>query len=354
MAEVVSVASKWLGRELRLSESRAVVPNILARSKVFSSQPNHVARTVFTTDTVLAAWGADRIYQVGGAQLTQAEESIWLVLVRLALALSITIDLKKQNKVLVEFKEADMLRALDMPVTSQYRTALRTAMSYLGRARYKIELGSDDNMYEGNLLDLERRTRVGETGYRVWLDMKLSSVFMAGWSFLNFDHRMALRQNPLAQWLLTHYTTHKTPVPVHHALLQELADRSSMRADKWLQALRTALIALNKTTSWTCKLDHKGMVSVSRKEPAIEPVVLNPDSADGRLINAWLAALSREKLAAQIERIGFKLYRYNIAHIQELRILLRGLLEANPAILEKRLKVLRDAKEDNKPSAKCS
>lgn len=340
-----SVALEWLKREPRLATSSVVIPNSLARSKVFSSRPPHVARTVYTTDTELAAWGDDKIYQVGGEQLTQAEESVWLVLVRAAL--NATIDLSTQNKVLVEFKETDMLRTLDQPVSSQYRTSLRTAMRYLGRARFKMELDSGDRMYEGNLLDLERRTRAGETGYKIWLDMRLSALFLAGWSYLNFEHRLGLRSNPLAQWLLTHYSTHRSPIPIGNALLKELADRGKMREDKWLAALRVALHELSETTGWLCKLDAKGVVRVAKKEESLPtPIELDPDSLDGCLFEAWLVTLSMKQLENELKKLGFELHRIHHATPSELRKMLRGVLLSKPEMLERRLVVLRNADED--------
>lgn len=342
---VAHVALKWLEREPRLASSNVVIPNSLARSKVFSSQPSHVARTVYTTDTELASWGDDKIYQVGGEQLTQTEESVWLIIVRAAL--SATIDLSRQNKVLVEFKEADMLRTLDQPVSSQYRTSLRTAMRYLGRARFKMELGSDDNMYEGNLLDLERRSRVGETGYRVWLDMRLSALFLAGWSYLNFEHRLGLRHNPLAQWLLTHYATHQKPIPVSNARLKELADRGKMREDKWLTALGVALHELSETTGWICKLDAKGVVQVTKKEASLlTPIELDPESLDGCLFEAWLATLSMKQLEYELKKVGYELHRIHHGTSPELQKTLRELLLMKPARLERRLALLRNAEED--------
>jgi len=341
----VSVALEWLKREPRLATTSVVIPNSLARSKVFSSRPPHVARTVYTTDTELAAWGDDKIYQVGGEQLTQTEESVWLVLVRAAL--NATIDLSSQNKVFVEFKETDMLRTLDLPVSSQYRTSLRTAMRYLGRARFKMELDSGDRMYEGNLLDLERRTRAGETGYKIWLDMRLSALFLAGWSYLNFEHRLGLRSNPLAQWLLTHYSTHRSPIPIGSALLKKLADRGKMREDKWLTALSVALHELSETTGWVCKLDAKGSVHVTKKDASLTtPVELDPESLDGCLLEAWLATLSMEQLEYELKKVGHELHRVHHGIPPELRNMLRDALLMKPARLERRLAILRNAEED--------
>lgn len=343
--KLLTVAKAWLSTEPRLASSNAVIPNGLARSKVFSSQPFHVTRAVYTTDTELAAWGDDKIFQVGGEQLTQTEESVWLVLVREAL--SQAINPSTQNKVLVEFKEADMLRTLGLPVTSQYRASLRTALHHLGRAQFKMEFGEDDNKYEGSLLDNDPRTRAGSTSCRVWLDIKLSAIFLAGWSYLNFEHRLALRKHPLAQWLLTHYSTHKKPIPVGNARLKELAGRAKMREDKWLAALGIALGQLSETTGWKCTLDAKGQVRVSKKDEHLaEPVKLDPESLDGCLFEAWLATLSMEQLEKEVKKLGYPLSRLNLANPLEMRNGLRQLLLCRPSLLERQLVRLRRAEED--------
>lgn len=337
----VPVALEWLNREPRLSNASVVIPNCLARSKVFSSQPSHVARTIYTTDTELAAWGGDKIYQVGGEQLTQTEETIWLVIVRVAL--SSKINLATQNKVLVEFRETDMLHTLNQPVTSQYRASLRTAIRYLGRARFKIEFASGDHFYEGNLLDLERRTKRGETGYKVWLDMRLSALFLTGWSYLNFEHRLKLRNSPLAQWLLSHYSTHKVPVAINNEVIRKLADRTKMREDKWLAALRVGLNELSETTGWTCELDAEGKIRVSKKKvslPASE-VENTEESMDERLLEAWLLTLSIKQLEKELSKLGFELHQVHFATPLELQNTLRRLLLAKPEILERRLVALR-------------
>lgn len=348
----VSVALKWLEREPRLSKSSVVIPNCLARSRVFSSQPSHVTRTVYTTDTELTFRGNDKIYQVGGEQLTQTEETIWLVIVRAAL--NTKIDLKTQNKVLVEFRETDMLDTLDQADTSQYRASLRTAISYLGRARFKIELASGDHIYEGNLLDLERRTKRGETGYKVWLDMRLSTLFLTGWSYLNFEHRLELRKNPLAQWLLSHYSTHKVPIAINHDELKELADRKNMREDKWLAALHIALNDLSKTTGWTCKLDTDDKIRVSKKKVSLPPAeVANTEgSMDERLLETWLRTLNNKQLEKELSKLGFELHRVNFATPSELQNMLRRLLLEKPELLERRLVALRKKDEADKKTSK--
>lgn len=337
----VSVTLEWLEREPRLSKSSVIIPNCLARSRVFSSQPNHITRTVYTTDTEITVRGEDKIYQVGGAQLTQAEETIWLVIVRAAL--SAKIDPSTQNKVLVEFKETDMLRTLGQAETSQYRASLRTAISYLGRARFKIELAGGGHIYEGNLLDLERRTKRGETGYKVWLDMRLSTLFLTGWSYLNFEHRLKLRNSPLAQWLLSFYSTHKDPIAINHEILKKLADRIKMREDKWLAALHLALHELSEATGWSCKLDKDGNIRVSKKKVSLPPAeVANIEgSMDERLFETWLLTLTIKQLENELKKLGFELHRVNFATPIELRNMVRRLLLEKPELLEHRLVALR-------------
>lgn len=344
----------WLGGACRVSESRVVVANAVARSQIFSSQPKQLAKRVFATPERLASWGACEIWQLGGPQLNQADESAWLLAVRWALPLQMA---DGQSEVVVECEELALMTALEMPNTAQYRKSLRESMDSLTAATFKIILGAnDDNAFAGSLLRYSRSRRGGRIYYRITLHLEMAKFFLAGWSYMSFKHRLALRGNPLAQWLLTHYSTHQVPVAITHTKLQVLADRARMREDKWLASLTDALAALSTVTGWVCRLDSTGLVSVQRKpRPEKAPIGVALDPADSILLDAWLASLDEEALSRQESLLMRRLLSLgftwtprtiNFLTLREQRESLRTLLLCNPYYLNKRLARLREAPED--------
>lgn len=349
----ISTAALLLGKPLKLADSRVLIPNALARSAVFSSMPSHTARHVYTEPTPLAAWGDLKIEQVGGSHLTQAEETVWLMLVRRVLRSHTRPPEAGCNKLKIEFTTADFLRELGLSTESQYRTALRKSIEYLGRARFILQL--PDFRYEGNMLDVASGGAKGDSKFCVWLDVALSGVFLAGWSYLNLEHRQALRKNPLAQWLLSHYSTHASPMPIGHEKLKLLADRGSMREDKWLASLGTALADLQAVTQWECTLDEKRLVRV-RKSPAKEaeatpaaapeataiaaPLTMSGGACatDEQLLDAWLHSLPATRLRTELSYLDASPPKGGrMMQAPDLRSYLRDVLTASPFLLEKRI-----------------
>ena len=335
-----------LGKPLKLAESRVVVPHALARSAVFSSMPGHLARTVYTKPTPLAAWGDVKISQVGGSHLTQSEETIWLMLVRRAMRLGDGAPPHGGNKVKIEFQTADFLRELGQANDSQHRNALRTSIEYLGRARFILDLPT--MRYEGNMLDVASGGAKGDSKFCVWLDIAISGVFAAGWSYLNLDHRQALSQNPLSQWLLSHYSTHASPFPIGHEKLKLLANRSAMREDKWLVVLRSALAELQVVTKWQCTLDANLNVLVRKSRsvtsPAAKPVATlmtmsgGACATDEQLLEAWLHSMPASKLMAELRRLeSVPPNEGRLMQAPDLRSYLKAVVTGRPGVLDARI-----------------
>lgn len=256
----MSLAGEWLGREVVLAGSRAVMPCLLARSALFSSLPANSRRKVFTTETRLSSWGGLEIYQRTGTQLTQSEAGVWLELVRLALAADAQ---PSQPKVRVIFTANALLRALGRAPDSKNRKDLRAVIARLGDVRLRVIVTGIS--YTGNLLVIADAADRADAGYAVFLDRWLASLFLAGWSFVNLEQRAELRGNSLAMWLHLHYSTHRSPYPISHEKLKLLAGRPDMRPDKWLPALRQALAELQRVTAWQCKLDGSN-VKITKRE----------------------------------------------------------------------------------------
>lgn len=289
--------------------------------------------------------------------MTQAEETVWLLLVRRALRSQPYAPTPECNKLKIEFMTADFLRELGQPTDSQHRNALRKSIEYLGRARFILQL--PEFRYEGNMLDVATGGVKGDSKFCVWLDIAISGVFLAGCSFVDLTHRQALRQNPLAQWLLSHYSTHANPMQIGHEKLKLLADRGAMRADKWLVSLRTALADLQEVTGWECTLDEKRIVRVRKgtatpakkvheATPAAAPEVTasaapmttfgSACATDEQLLDAWLHSLPAVQLRTELGYLDASPPKGGrMMQAPDLRSYLRDVLTASPFLLEKRI-----------------
>ena len=336
-AQTGLVSSTWLGEQLTLAEQRSVIPRSLARTSLFSSLPPNAKRKVFTEEVLLAVWGDEAapevcVYQRAGKQLTQAEETIWLEFVRRGLNQPMPV--AGANKVAVPFHANAILRTLGRTPDRKNRKDLLAQIELIGDVRVKV-LSADGRAYSGNLLDFATDS---EGNYVAFLDVALVNVFAPGWTFINLDQRLALKDNPLAQWLHTHYSTHKSPAPLSEAKLQVLCGREKMRRKDWLAALLPAFAQLQTVTGWRCTL-QSGVARVSR-------AARKATDADNTLLDAWLATLSREQVLLQLKYLGCEMAASYAVTIVDLRIILKGLLEGKPAYLEERLAMLQLADED--------
>lgn len=352
--------------ELALADNRAVIPSPLARSSVFSSMPKHAVRKLFTEPTTLATLKNLTIQQVSGSQLTQSEETVWLILVRHVLRLPLPKVATGVTKIEIEFTIPDLLRELGWPTDSQHRNALRRSILYLEQAHFNLNLPKC--LYKGNLLDLGSGFKKGDKRISVWFDVAISGVFGNEWAYLNLEHRHALKEHPLAQWLLGYYSTHSTPYPTTEALLKKLAGRETTRKDKWMVALGAALIQLQAVTKWHCELVDQRMVHVN-KTPTIDgfakpvaPTKLAPATpithstvaarrtmhgalyaTDDELLTVWLHSLTRGKLFKELECLNCMPPKASHLTLRapDLRQDLRAILNGRPLELEARIAKLR-------------
>lgn len=365
-AEGAPPASNWFEKTQVLGEFSAIFPNALARSSVFSSMPSHAPRKVYTKPTKLATLKNVTIEQVGGSQLTQAEESVWLMLIRRVLRLPVRAPAPGVNKINIEFTPTDLLREMGLPSTSQHRNALRRSILYLGRARFILQLPK--HRYEGNLLDVATGVAKGDSQICIWLDVAISGVFTDGWTYLNLEHRHALQKSPLAQWLLSFYSTHSDPFSMTEETLKKLADRESMRQDKWLAVLSSALNKLQAVTNWECILEGQNKVHITKPKTikgalkhsaTVTPTIFEPSppsvaaapttrhrsgrATDEQLLEGWLQSMSRNKLLLQLKWLGLlpSEQGQQVMQAPELRSHLHDAVMAWPNRFESRIARLR-------------
>lgn len=267
--------SNWLAPEASPGINRTVIPHGLARSALFAGISSKSKRRVFTKEEMLASWPDVAIYQRTGKQLTQHEETIWLELIRIAMKGPAPIS--GQTKVPVRFTANGLSRILNPEAKpdSESRQRLLRTIEMIGDVRIRVATVKDKAEVascSANLLDVTALHRVDDSYYEVHLDVRLANLFAGqAWSYISLVQRYALRKNPLAQWLHTHYSTHREPIDIGQEKLKKLACRVT-RGDKWTKTLTIALNELSKITKWKCALSDKGMVSVDKGKAPQKPL----------------------------------------------------------------------------------
>ena len=253
----------WLTPHLRPGNVRAAIPNVLARSAIFAGQPANLKnRRAFTESSLLQSVRGYQIFQQSGMQLTQAEATLWMELLRIAFFATHQPD---ASRIPIDVSANGLLKRLDKTCDRKNRQALRTSLQGLAAARVSVVHDSGFR-WESNLINLDEAVNGSSTRIVLSVDTNLLSAYTAGYTLVNLDQRRKLRDSALGLWLHTFYSTHRNPLPLASATLQRLSGCENMRAAAWAQKLKLALEALTDATGWKCRFDlSKGtMIHVQR------------------------------------------------------------------------------------------
>lgn len=268
------VQDAWLKPNQTPGALRAALPYEFARSALFAAQPaNLKVRKVFTKETEIASVQGFKIYQRTGKQLTQAEETLWLELLKLALKQE---DDGRASRIPVFFTANGMLKVLGKSQDSKNRAALRASLNLLGDARIRVER-EDGADWTANLIDIGTKPKDSDVTMAVYIDRAIATCLSSGYTLANLEQRRALKDNPLAQWLHGFYSSHRAPAPIHFSALQRLSSCDKMRPKQWVEKLKAALSDLSCVTNWHCRFDSgTGIVQVDRRgSKEVEVVVPN-------------------------------------------------------------------------------
>lgn len=272
------VQDVWLKPNLVPGAVRAALPYEFARSALFAAQPaNLKARRVFTKETEIASVQGFRIFQRTGKQLTQAEETLWLELLKLALRQQAD---PQGSRIPVYFTANGMLKVLGKAQDSKNRAALRASLNLLGDARIRVQR-EDGADWTANLIDIGTKPKDTDLTMAVFIDRAIATCLSSGYTLANLEQRRALRDNPLAQWLHGFYSTHRLPAPMHSGALQRLSSCEKMRTRLWEAKLVAALAELAAVTGWKCEYDGRlAIVKIDRRltqEKVVAPAAWDDD-----------------------------------------------------------------------------
>jgi hypothetical protein len=230
------------------------VPNGILRSALFAAiRPTHERRPI-KNETLASVDGLTVIYK--GEQLDQGDLDVYEG--ELHFAMTHGIPLGKP----VLHSDAAFLKSLGRGTGRKEYVRLRDSQLRMVGGVVQIKFGH--YFYAGSLInDLYRDEKLKMTG--PVFNPKLLALFQDGsYSSVYWEHRMALGDSPLAQWLHGHYSSHKQPYDYTVAKLHELCGSETKKLYQFRHNLKEALVKLAGVTGWRCEVITGDKVRVDK------------------------------------------------------------------------------------------
>lgn len=225
------------------------VPNGMLRSALFGAIRR--GRRRFLQREKITSVAGVTVFQTG-PRLDQADLDVWEQCLHLARTGGLGLE--------VRFTGHGFLRAIGRSTGKSQHEWLKDALARLMSA--VVEMQDGRRAYSGQLI--HHWYRDDETHQHVIvINPKLAALYTAdGWTAEQWDQRLALRRQPLAQWLHGFYSTHAEPYPYSVSRLHELCGSEAKELFHFRAELRAALDALAAATCWQCSIDDADLVHV--------------------------------------------------------------------------------------------
>lgn len=237
-------------------EGRHGVPNAILRSALFSVVERG-KRKYMKRAEVASIQGLEIRYT--GEQLDQSDLDAWQGLLSLAR--------RQQLGDRVEFSIKPFLGMISRSDGKSDREWLKIAISRMSATTIEIRHG--DLTYGGSLIDeFYRDERTGR--YVIVLNEKLVNLFQpTAWTALDWNSRVNLKRQQLAQWLHAFYSTHSKPFAYKVETLRELSGSGVQVPRMFRFKLRKALDQVAAVTGWGWRITEDGLVEI-QKSPGQE------------------------------------------------------------------------------------
>jgi hypothetical protein len=269
-------------------------PNALLRTALFAGVPSrfrkileHRASAAVEPEGVVVASqdGITMLYT--GTQLNQYDADVFFEVLQ-----------RVRRSPLGEaatFAGADFLRSIGRTASKRDYEDLDMSLRRLTRGLVDVKWRSQQRplAYTGSLIaDFVRET--DSKLYRINLSPSIKSLFEpSSFTMLEWNERLKLLRNPLAQWLHSYYSTHAKPFAVTVAFLQKTAGQETARTRDFAKALRVAFGILEAELGWSVEWLSTSLVQVSRNPSDTQARHLEVRSARKKLKNDAAAASKR-------------------------------------------------------------
>ena len=227
------------------------VPNAVLRSALFGAIKR--GKRAFQQRVKKASVEGVTVIHTG-PQLDQADLDVW----EQCLHLARTGGLGTR----IQFTAGGFLKAIERDTGKSQHEWLKGAFARLSSS--VVEVADGKRAYFGPMLI--GGARDDETGhYVIEMNPKIVSLFGAdGWSSIEFEARMALKKQPLSQWLHGFYSSHARPFPMKVETLHRLCGSEAKLLKHFRAELRDALDKLAEVTGWTHEIDDSDLVHVAK------------------------------------------------------------------------------------------
>lgn len=230
------------------------VPNSVLRSALFGAIKRG-RRSFHQREALACVEGVEILFT--GPRLDQADLDVWEQALHLARAQD-----GLGNR--INFTAGSFLKAIRRSAGGKDMEWLKNSFARL--ASSVVEIKDGKRAYFGPMIHHGVRDDVTDH-YCIEINPAIISLYGAdGWSQVEFEQRMALKGQPIAQWLHGFYTTHAKPFPYKVENIRKLSGSNTKLLKHYRPEMRHALQKLSEATGWGCRLDEAtDLVHIERK-----------------------------------------------------------------------------------------
>lgn len=230
------------------------VPNVALRGALFSiSKEREMAKKRQKLATVDG-------YQImfKGERYNQRDLDLWEMLLH--------ISRQQPYGKHIEFIASELLKALGRGTGGADYEELKEDISRLMGGVVEVTFTDTKETFIGSLIHNAYREESTQR-YALVFDEKMRKLYDAGYTHVDWEQRLKLKDNSLAKWLHGFYATHAAPLAYKVETIKDLCGSTTGRLTDFRKALRIALDKLKEVgaiSSWS--IDPKtDLVKVRRK-----------------------------------------------------------------------------------------
>jgi len=215
---------------------RRGVPNVIARSALFSAGKPTRVRKSYRDHELPAAIGTTSVFYTG-QQLYQHELDVWLEVVHRCRLRPAGTD--------TDFHVHGFLKSLRRATGNKDHRQLHATLGLLHATSIKVVCERDERGrtvgYRGHLID-KFRFNDQLLRWEVGIHPDIAELFAPKeHTWLHIDARLELGKNYLAKWCHGYFSSHRKPYPVGVSRLRELSGSATSRLRRFREALSDAL-----------------------------------------------------------------------------------------------------------------
>jgi len=227
------------------------VPNSVLRSALFGIV-RRGRRAYLERKEVAAVDGIKIIFS--GPQLDQADLDVWEQCLHIARANNLG------NK--IYFTASSFLKGINRGTGKSQHEWLKGAFARLSTSA--VEIADGKKAYFGAMIYGGARDE--ETGkYFIEINPKIMALYgHDGWTGIEFEQRLSLKSQPLAQWLHGFYSTHAKPYPYKISTIKKLCGSEAKQLKHFKEQLKKAITQVSEVTGWKIWVDTNNLLHVEK------------------------------------------------------------------------------------------